>query len=67
MASARETPASMCQGWRQGEMAAHHDTERSLQRAWGGHGGIWVSPSTDLVEDVEVPLTGGLVGHAGFL
>lgn len=24
-------------------------------------------PGTDLVEDVEVPLTGGLAGHASFL
>lgn len=30
-------------------------------------GQLWAPPGTDLVEDVEVPLTGGLAGHASFL
>lgn len=30
-------------------------------------GQLWAPPGTDLVEDVEVPFTGGLAGHSGFL
>lgn len=30
-------------------------------------GQLWAPPGTDLIEDVEVPLVGGLTGHSSLL
>lgn len=40
------------------------DTQTHLHSTSGQ---LWAQPDTNLVEDVEVPLTGGLAGHSSFL